>query len=181
MNDLRRAEQRLVFICALLAGLGLSYPAWAQVAAAPGGVDFGPVLTNLITAGAGILVVAAGILSKFAVSWLSSKTRLSDSQFEAGLAARLNDILLKAIDYAEAYMKAQVADPTSQIHSVRFDNMFVGIAVDYAMRSMPDIIKYFGLTPERIGDMIRSRLNAYMATPLANSGAVKPVGGTAGL
>lgn len=147
-------------------------PALAQT------VDFSPIANNVIAVAVAVLTVAAGVVSKFAVGFLASKTKLSDSAFEKMMADRVNDILLRAIDHSEMWMKEQVANPNSQIRSVRVDNFFLRTAVEYAQRSMPDLITYFGLTEKRIEDMIKARLNAYVETPPVNDVNV-PIGNPA--
>lgn len=167
-------ERLCVAALAALIGLMVCGPVFAQsgVALAQNGVDLSPLANNVIAVAVAVLTVAAGVVSKFAVSFLASKTKMSDTAFEKMMADRVGDILLRAIDYAEMWAKTQVADPNSSIRDVRVDNLFVRVAVDYAQRSMPDLIKYFGLTRERIEDMIKARLNTYVATPPADSGKV---------
>lgn len=157
--------------------MGLTTPAAAQaLVQSAAGVDFSPLANNLINAFVVVATVAAGILTKFGSSFLASKTKMNDAAFEALIADRLNAILLKAIDYAEIHMKAEVADPKSAIRDVRIDNFFVRTAVDYAIRSAPDIISYFKLTNERIADLIRARLNPYVPAPIADSGSIVAIG-----
>jgi hypothetical protein len=150
--------------------------AWAQVPA-PGstGVDFTPFAEQVIAVAVAVLTIMAGIVSKFAISKMASATKMQDSQFEALLADRVNDILLKSIDFAESWSKAQVADANSPLKNVEINNFFVEQAVKYAMRSMPDLIAYFKLTPDRLENMVRSRLNGVMGTPKADSGHVPHV------
>lgn len=162
----------------LLAGLYIFvHPAMAQAVTAPsGGVDFTPLATQVLTAVTAILGVAATVLTKFAVSWMSSKTKINDTALEKLMADRVDDVLHRAIDYANAWAKAQVADPNSPLKHVQIDNFFLRQAVDYAVKSMPDLIAYFKLTDQRIADMIRSRLNSHLATPVPNSGVVVTTG-----
>jgi len=136
-------------------------------------VDFTPLASQVIAAVTVVLGVAASVLTKFAVSWISSKTKINDSALEKLMADRVDDVLHRAIDYATAWAKIQVADNNSPLKHVQIDNFFLRQAVDYAVRSMPDLIKYFNLTEARIADMIRSRLNVHMEVPKADSGIVK--------
>lgn len=151
-------------------------PAFAQALAPaqPGrGIDFGPFALNIIDVLAMVATVAAGILSKFAISFLASKTKMTDNQFQALAADRVNDILHRAIEYAEAWAKTQVADPTSQIRNVQIDNFFLATAVNAAKGLMPDLINYFGLTEDKLKVMILARLNGYIKTPEVNSGVLE--------
>lgn len=152
--------------------------AMAQTAApsAPtGGVDFSPLANHILSLAIAALTVAAGIVSKFVVSWLSSKTKVHDTQLEQMLADRVHAALMQGIDYAEAKIKSEVADPNSQLKHVQIDNWFVRQAAEYAMTSIPDTLAYFRLTKDRIEDMVRARLNGVMATPKADSGTVHHV------
>lgn len=156
-------------------GFMLAAPAFAQTAkaAATGeGVDLSGFALQAISVAVVILTGAAGVVSKFAISFLASKTKMNDSAFEALLASRVDDILNKAIGYAELWAKQQVADPNSDIRHVKIDNLFVRMAVEYAQGSMPDMIAHFGLTRERIENMIRARLNSFVPPPVVNSGTV---------
>lgn len=157
-------------------------PAMAQAVSAPsGGVDFSPLANNVITAVTAILGVAVAVLSKFAVSWISSKTSINDAALEQLMANRVDDILHRAIDYANAWAKTQVADPNSPLKHVQIDNFFLRQAVDYAVRAMPDLIAYFKLTDARIADMIRSRLNVSIEIPKADSGVMMTTQAAQGL
>lgn len=169
-------ETLLVFLCVLALSFTFALPVWAQsIDGQPFSVDFTPLASNVLNAVVVVLTVLAGVVSKFAVSWLASKTKMNDTEFEALAAARVHDILLKSIDYAEMYAKRELADPTSGLKNVKIDNFFVRMAAEYAQKSMPDLISLFKLTPERIEEMIRSRLNSVTRTPSPDSGAVEMV------
>lgn len=165
------------FLAGVLAGCYLSLAIGSAVAGVPlqGTVDLSPFALQAIDVCVMVLTVLAGVVSKFAISWLAAKTRLSDTEFEKVSADRVNDILLRAIDYAEIQAKAAVADPDSGITKVKIDNFFLRMAIGYAEGAMPDLIKQFGLTRERIEGMIRSRLNSVVLVPPVNSGAITPV------
>lgn len=162
-----------IAFCAAVVGFALTSPVFIQVAyAQSGAVDLSPTANSLIGVAVAVLTVAAGVVSKFVVSFLASKTKLTDSAFEKLMAERVNDILLRSIDHAEMWARQQVADPNSSIREVRVDNVFLRVAVEYAQKSMPDLIQYFKLTPDRIADMIKARLNAFVSPPVANTGIV---------
>jgi hypothetical protein len=155
----------MAMLTALLAVACLPLPAFAQT-------DFTPVAIQVIDVVAMVLTVGGGVLITFVIRWLMSKTRMEDNQFEALLASRANDILHRAIEHAVVVAKNEVNKPGSGLKEVKFDNFFMNIAVNMAMKSMPDIISYFNLTKERIEEMIISRLDGYL-------GEVKPEGGAA--
>lgn len=134
-------------------------------------VDFSPLANQAVGIAALVLSVAAAVVSKFVIGWLASKAKFTDSQAEALLADRVNDILQRSIEFAEGWAKTQVADPTSPLRRVEINNFFLEQALGFAMRSMPDLIAKFNLTPERIKQMILARLNGFMPVPEPNTGS----------
>lgn len=180
----QKREFMLWFTCAFVMAFALFMlpiaPALAQnLDASPpvNVVDFSPLANQIIAVAVAVLTVLAGVVSRYGVAWFAAKTKMQDAQMEALLAERVSDILGRSIDYAEMWMKKEVADPDSQIKQVRIDNFFVKEAAKYAMRSMPDLIKYFNLTQERIEELIKSRLNGITVTPVADSREVTTVTG----
>jgi len=159
----------VILLCAV-------HPAFAQ--AVTNTVDVAPVLSNVLNTVAMVLTVGAGVLGTFVARFVASKTRVNDAAMEKLMADRVSDILVRAIDYAHTVAAAEVTNPNSQFTKIQFDNWFVAQAAGYAARSMPDLIKYFKLTPDRIADMVRSRLASYIAVPVANSGTLAPAGVT---
>lgn len=151
-------------------------PAFAQGAAmlaqSSPGVDFTPIVSNLWGFAVAILTLLAGLLTRVVIGWVSSKTKLTDNQFEALLASRADDILHKAIQNADMWMKEQIADPNSPIKNVQVNNMWMRIAAQYANRSMPDIIRHFGWTPEDVVDKIKTRLSNYVSMPQADANVI---------
>lgn len=183
-NDNRKPL--IVALCSLIVSFCIAAPAFAQAARSLAadhtgvvlaqtqtGVDFTPIVSNAWTFIVAVLTIAAGFISRALIGWLSSKTKLSDNQFEALLAQRADDILHKAIANANMYVKEQLADPNSAVKNVRIDNMWMRMAAQYANRSMPDIIKYFGWTAEDVADKIKTRLDSYVSVPQENSGIVE--------
>jgi hypothetical protein len=157
-------DRMRMILPALLAVLLASSPAFAQT-------DVTPVVMQFIDVIAITLMGGSGVLVAFVIRWIASKTRLADNEFEALLANRLNDILHRAIEYAVVVAKNEVNKPGSGLTAVKFDNFFMNIAVNLAMKSMPDIIKQFNLTKERIEEMIISRLDGYLGEVSAEGGA----------
>jgi hypothetical protein len=151
----------------LLALVVMASPAFAQT-------DLRPVANQLIDWLSVVLLTGGGVVIAFALRWLASKTKMQDNEFEALLAARLNDILHRAIEHAIVAAKNEVNKPGSGLEAVKFDNLLVGIAVNYALKSMPDIIEYFGLTSERIKEMIMARLGGFLDQVPADGGASAP-------
>lgn len=143
-----------------------------------GGVDFTPFLQQVIGIVAIVLTAAAGIVTKFLTSWLAAKTKMTDNQFEALFADRLNDIIHRAIDAGEVWAKQQVADKNSPFKNVQFNNFLVEYIMKTVMGNAPDILSYFNITEDRLKTMIVSRLNSYLKTPVADAGEVEFVTGS---
>jgi hypothetical protein len=150
-------------------------PAFAQaLVTTTNAVDLTPTANGFIAAAVGVLTAVAGLVSKFAISYLSSKTRINDSALEQLMASRLNDVLNLAIGYADTWMKAEVAKRGSQIQAVQFDNFFLAKAVEYAQSQAGGLLSFFGLSQAKLENMIRARMSAFLAVPTANSDVLIP-------
>lgn len=136
-------------------------------------MDLSFVVSPLLQLLGTIVLGLAGALITFAMGWIKKKTQLEDAQFEGILAARANDIVHRGIQYAITTLQNEAEKPGSGITSVKVDNIFLRLVVDYARRSMPDIIARFNLTPERIQAMVLSRIGEH-AVPIAGGA---PTGG----
>lgn len=148
----------------LLAWIALATPAFAQT-------DVTPVVNQLIDWAALALMAGGGVLVAFVLKWVKSKTKMQDNEFEALLAARLNDILHRSIEHAVVVAKNEVNKPGSGLKEVKLDNFFLNVALQYAVKSMPEIIEYFNLTKERIEEMIIARLDAWVDAVPADGGS----------
>ena len=134
------------------------YPALAQEAAAPaatggGIIDFTPILNELALAVATVASAALLYLAKLARDWFKAKTgvelQISDEQ--------MRSVLDKAIQYGIALAvgrlgnRAQLAVPNAQVAQI----------ANYVIAAVPGALKNFGITEERLQDMIRARLIAW--------------------
>lgn len=155
-------QQQRVFLAVFLMAFGvallpllLSAPAWAQT------VDVRPLAGSTLewvaTTLAGVLTVLAG----FGVRFVSSKIGLANSDLEASLNARLNEIIHRGID--AAYMRAlsEVNNPSSGLQAVKVDNIFIGWVFDYVSKAAPGILAKFN-AHDRLRDMILARIPNYM-------------------
>lgn len=154
--------------------VSFAYATVAFMAAAPAiaqmtdGVD----LRQTAVAGIEWVGMALGtvltVLGGFAIRFVSSKIGLANSELEKSLADRLNEIINRGIEYAMTTAINEVNKPGSGLAEVKFDNWFMSLAASYVNTSAPGIIKKFGLTQERIEDMIKARMPAYLANvPIA--------------
>lgn len=163
------------FVAASLHLVPAAYAQAVEVSATKNGVDFTPLANQIIGISVAVLTVLAGWIAKAGVGFLASKTKMHDTQIEELLAARVNDALLRGIDFAESWAKSQVADPNSQIKHVRIDNFFVEQAVKYAVNHIPQTLNHFGLTEVDVTRMVTARLNGIMGIPVTDGGAVPHV------
>lgn len=124
-------------------------------------MDLTPLISPLLQVLAVVASGAATALLGYGIGWVKKKTKLEDAQFEGVLADRANDIVHRGIQYAITALENEVKKPGSGITSVKVDNLFMRIALDYVVKSMPGIISQFNLTPDRIRDMIMSRIGDY--------------------
>lgn len=174
MNPLQLRRYHVILIMAALSGFFYASPALAQVLAPPetsGGLDFGPIAMSLIGLAAMAITVGGGVLVRFGVSFLSSKTGLSNAMLENLFADRITTAINAGIEYAEAKLKAEVADPKSQIRNVQIDNYFLKLAAEYSMSRYPDAIAYFKLNRETVEQITLRQLNSIMGTPKENQGS----------
>lgn len=124
-------------------------------------MDLSFIVSPLIQLLGTVVLGLAGALITFAMGWVKKKTQLEDAQFEGLLAARANDIVHRGIQYAITTLENEVKKQGSGAMAVKVDNIFLRLAVDYARWSMPEIIEKLNLTPDRIQNMILSRIGEY--------------------
>ena len=132
-------------------------PAYAQTV-----VDLKPAVLSLIDIVAAALGVASTILVGFATRFMATKAGLEKSRFEENLNMRLDDAIHKGIDYARTRVIQEVNDPNSSITSVRVDNFFLGLAVNYVAKRMPETLARFKIDPESLKEKIEARLPNYL-------------------
>lgn len=130
-------------------------------AAAAQTVDMRPAVSQVFDYALTALATVLTVLGGFAIRFVSSRIGLANSQLEADLASRLNDIIHRAIDYAKTTAQNEVNKPGSGISKVVVDNWFLSMAASYVNRSAPEIIKKFALSQQRIEEMIIARLPGY--------------------
>ena len=175
MSPLQLKRYHVLMIAAASAAFFYASPALAQAVLPPpadsSGLDFGPILVSLIGLAAMVITVGGGVLVRFGVSFLSSKTGLSNAMLENLFADRIMTAVNAGIDYAEAKLKAEVGDPNSQIRNVKVDNYFLKLAAEYAMSRYPDAIAYFKLDKATIEQITLRQLNSIIGTPEENKGA----------
>lgn len=114
-------------------------------------VDFTDTVLYIIS----ILVPAAFAVANYAaktlVAWLSTKTPFAFLIPEEKVAKALQDAIKYGVQYANQRAKEEKI-------VVEFDNEFIANAATYVKDSVPDALKRFGITDERLADMVRARL-----------------------
>lgn len=143
----------LAFIAALDGGLSLAF---SQT------VDVRPVASSVLEWIAGALMTVLTVLGGLALRFVSSKIGLANSQLEADLANRLNDIIHRGIDYAYLAALNEVNKPGSGLSEVKVDNYFISLAISYVNRSAPGILNSFKISPQRLEELVMARLGSYM-------------------
>jgi len=145
---------------AILAAIAilLCIPALAQDVAAPaatggGVIDFTPILNELALAVATVVSAALLYLAKLGRDWFKARTgvelQISDEQMRA--------VLDKAIQYGIALAVGRLGSRAQ----LSVSNAQVAQIANYVIAAVPGALKNFGITPERLQDMIRARLIAW--------------------
>lgn len=134
-------------------------------------MDLTPIANELISLAAVAIAAAAGFITRYVIRYLSAKVHLTNSQFETEASEKLSMAINYGINYAMAFLKTKIADPESPIRNITFDNVFIDMAAKYVLSSVPDILEHFGITEDRLTDMVLSRLNKTLPIPEVDSGA----------
>lgn len=114
-------------------------------------VDFSPLLPGLIE---GVLLALAGALvwlGRRGLQLLEDKTNI---QLDEQMKKRVDDAIFYAVDFA----RARVPEASSWPVQVDVRNAMVATAANYALAAVPAALEYFGVTRERLEDMIEARL-----------------------
>ncbi|MEP9372601.1 hypothetical protein [Mesorhizobium sp. KR1-2] len=142
-----RALQILAFAVAILIIAWIvAGPAFAADGALPATSLLEPIRAYLVEIG-GVLIVAF-------VGWLSSWLRAT---FKLELDARHRDALHSALTNGAALVLKKL-DTAAAGKSIPIGNAIVGTGIEYVLTYSPDAVAYFGLTPERVGELLRARL-----------------------
>lgn len=131
--------------------LALAAPAFAQTTTIEGASIFGALKPYLVEL-TGILV--AGVLGYLAT--------LVKKKFGLDIEAKHREALQTALTNAAGLL---IARGDGLAAGVNFDvkNPLVAEAINYALKGAPDAMKYFGLTPERVRDMLAAKVGVVIA------------------
>lgn len=108
-------------------------------------VDLGPVIDTLVA----FAVAALTALASYGVHYLRRKLGI-----ELDDAARnaLNNALYRGIEYAAGFAGGLIP------RNIDARNALIAEASNYVIRSTPDALARFGITPERLRELIEARL-----------------------
>jgi len=112
-------------------------------------VAFNELAVGLLAIVVPAVLAVAKVLQEALISWL--KTKFGFFVPDEVIRTYLNEAIQNGIKFATNKVKE-----TDLV--VTFDNKFVGLAVDYVADRVPDALKRFGITPEKLADMVRARL-----------------------
>lgn len=108
-------------------------------------IDFTPLISVVIE-------IAASLLMIFAILAVRALQRKFNIEADEKMNGRINEAIERAIDFAEAKLKEKgkgvVVDTKHEA---------VAEAVNYVIAGVPKAIGHFGLTPERIAEMVEAR------------------------
>lgn len=162
----------LAALAVLLFVVGIG-PAFAQEATG-GVIDFSPIINELALAVATVASAALLYLAKLGRDWFKARTgvelQISDEQMRA--------VLDKAIQYGIALAVGRLSGKAT----LTVANAQVAQIANYVIAAVPGALKNFGITEERLQDMIRARLIAWTegkanveAAPVAPAQPAAPV------
>jgi|AntAceMinimDraft_11_1070367.scaffolds.fasta_scaffold00449_46 hypothetical protein len=114
-------------------------------------VDFTDTLVYFITLVAPAMFVVAQKLGELTTSWLKTKTPFGFLIPEEVVQKTLQDAVQYGVNYATTVAREHSA-------RVEIDNAFLLNAVQYVKASVPDALRRFNVTDERIADMVRARI-----------------------
>lgn len=154
-------RQILIGVLAVLV-IVLAGPAFAQEA--PGGtIDLTPLLNQIVLAVAAAVGAGLLYLVKLAKDWFKAKTGVDLQISDEMVRTYLDKIIEKGI----ALVVGAVGDKAK----IKVGNEQLAQIANYVIAAAPDALAKFGITPERLQDMIRARLNAWTEGP---AGSVVP-------
>lgn len=122
--------------------------------------DFMTLLEPFITLMFAAASAAVATLVPFAINWLLKKTKLDALISDDFIRAYLIEALDKGINLA----KTKVYE--NKI-TVNVDNTIGKIVLEYLQKHTPDALAHFGLTEDKVQEMVKARLVKFVSTPTA--------------
>lgn len=110
-------------------------------------VELAPLTGHLVE----IVIAVVTVVIGFAANAFRKKLKI-----EQGGA--LDDILDKAIQYGIHYANAKLEEKGKSL-TFETKSEFLADAVEYVVKGAPNALNHFGITPERVAEMVEARLN----------------------
>lgn len=145
---------------ALAASLYLA-PGIAMAAEGGTTIDLTPIVAAVTTALATVATVIGRAAVRALVDYLEQKTRL---ELDAHTREYLDRALERAVSYGVVQAERLAADtaPAVDLH-----NAAIAAGVQYAVSRVPDALRHFGITDDRLRDMVEARMQQLFGEPLA--------------
>lgn len=103
------------------------------------------------------LMEAAYALIAAAVGWLLVKwTKLTGLSIEASHRDALQTALKNAVNFGLNKLEDKADKASIDVKSA-----VLAAGIDYVLKSVPDAVKFFGLSPERLADLLEAKLYIY--------------------
>lgn len=103
------------------------------------------------------VVELASVIVAFIVAWVSAKvTKLTGIQIEAKHREALQSALQNGVNYG-----INKAGGWAATKDFDLKNQALAAAVKYVLDSVPDAIAHFGLTPEKLAQLLEAKLPQY--------------------
>lgn len=143
-------------------------------------IDFAPLANDMIGIASGVLSAAAPVIVWFVVTWLHNKKLLVTAQQEQIVAARVDDLLQKAIGYGQSTLENANA---AHLTKVSITDPTLAKAASFAIAQAPALLAKAGYdvsTTEGQHAVVRM-VTARMGIPVPDvTSEVTLKGGTAG-
>lgn len=133
-------------LAALVAVLAFARIAFAQDTALPLDDIFAPIRPYLAEIMSVLIVAFMGWLT----TWLRSMFKVNlDEKHRVALHAALENAKRLAMEKMESAVKGKKVDVGNEV---------VKNGLEYVLKYSPDAIAYFGLTPEKVAEMLRAKV-----------------------
>lgn len=131
-------------------------------------VDLSGLLSLLQEIALAVGGVLATALVAFLVVWVKRKTGI---EIDAAARQVIEGALQRAVEYGVQVAREKLGNHAT---AVEIRSEVLRAALDYAVKAAPDSLKHFGITPERIRDMLMARLSVFESERAAARGFVPP-------
>lgn len=132
-----------------LAALALAFLMLTTAQAFAAEVDIRPLIDLGIQIVGACILAAVGVLVPYALR-----------KFKLDIDAGHRDAIEKALAAAVNYGIQKAGALSNKVDPIEVKNEAVAAAASYAVSKVPDALKHFDITPEKLAEMIRARLPA---------------------